>query len=182
MRRRQQQLRLLDRTSGFPFLRCPARAHTALRHSLTWFAIVPTDWKRYARRGKGSECNPVQRSGRTALGLGCLRWRVPCWPVSTVRGNAATRPESVVKPTCQEHCSTDAIDPKLPFGVLGPNVLRRWLANTTVSPSGRSSLFVGSGLRIAERMRRYFATSASCRQYGVSRDRWAEWPWRNGTI
>jgi hypothetical protein len=77
----------------------------------------------------------LKRTNLLGLDGKALRNDVGSWPVSTVRGNAATRPESVVKPTCQEHCSTDAIDPKLPFGVLGPNVLRRWLANTAVSPS-----------------------------------------------
>src|SRR5688572_13258358 len=58
---------------------------------------------------------PLERRGyRTAKLLIVLasRYDARCWPVSTVRGKAAIRPESGVKATCQGHCSTDAIDPK----------------------------------------------------------------------
>ena len=39
---------------------------------------------------------------------------VRMWPVSTVRGSAATRPESGAKPTCEGHRSNDVDDPELP--------------------------------------------------------------------
>src|SRR5947209_6379132 len=49
---------------------------------------------------------------RASANRAMKRCRDVClWPVSTVRGNAARRPESAVEPTCQEHCSTHAIDP-----------------------------------------------------------------------
>src|SRR4051812_10920712 len=56
------------------------------------------------RRCGGSQRRRLSQSKRPAMDL---RQR----PISTVRGNAATRPQSGVKPTCQRHCSTDAFDP-----------------------------------------------------------------------